>query len=302
MRWHQEKTLMLLIFLGINLALAYLNFWRPYQVLAERTGSEALQQLAVADIEALGLLVTANIPVNPERGAPLRLQMSSAAAAAHGLVERLFTTSSEPAELQQQAIISLCGLEHWRYSLPEQSLYITPRGHWTLRLSAPAGTVPSDTPQAQRLERVAEELARSYNLQPSVAAATGQSWLQAHQGRPVFDAGLLLSRDHQGTTLDYSLVQIVGEVGRREWVSSPIDILLLMGRDPLLRELADSARERGEQLLLADLTLGYFAQFAAAAAGANQEIIARPTWRVLISGAGTLYYDALTGRRLFPTP
>ena len=129
MRWHQAKTVMLLIFLALNLLLGYINYLRPYQVVAQRNDDPVGLQRNLALLQEQNIILQ-NIPdISPQRMSTLHLQPAGAEIAAAQLLPGIFPAG--PAESWR--LLSSSGDLFWRYAAPQSILDITPDGRWTWR-------------------------------------------------------------------------------------------------------------------------------------------------------------------------
>jgi len=336
MRWHQAKTVMLLIFLGLNLLFAYLNFWQPLQIMSARSDDRAVLE------HSLTLLAERNISIlelpdpTPQRMAPLHLQRAGAAVIAQTIPDLFFSKDTQGSRLQ-----TLSGGEIWRYNDEEQTLEIAPDGRWTYRpamlplvgddahiVSQPESNDESNfyTEQEARWEALDFLKAKNIDfseLTPSpfttalgtifyetsssnIHAATPLrsdaylfTWQQLHAGKPIFDATLSV-RVLSGRIgeVSSSLAASLHEQSSHAWVSSVNDMLLRLLRDSYLLDLADAAQKQEETLMIRNLTLGYFTRFATG--DTEAEIIAHPVWRVLLAEGTPIYYDAYNTRRIYP--
>lgn len=302
MNWSRAQTVLIVIFLLLNAVLGYFTFLRPlYLIEASVGGDEAIA--AVRDRllqEKITLLQS--IPRKIPKVASLQLK---ADLQMPDYVNRLFSGKKpevvehiDPYENHfyvvrgetEEAVLSSTGL-----------LTYTNR---EIELSADSPRISYDFARSVAEKFLRERLAvntlgymlqRQWNqgvLSPSQTVI----WCRSFENAPVFDLTIevvVVGDVVQQCTLNP--LRIVGETGSREWITPATNILLRLVEDDYILALRDRKLSQGENwLVIKEIQFGYFSYFAA-----DKTAEAMPVWRVLFQDNHTVYYDALTAKRIF---
>lgn len=328
MQWNKAKTIMIVLFLLLNIALAYLNISRSNVYLSDTENDELVRQSALMRLAESGLVLRQEPLHFAENMGALLLAEQNCLGTPQQIAHALFGSQ----ELQADAWRTLSGGEQWRFCSDEATLEVSDDGRWVYRLNgtlakadaatatASAAEAPTNAPMDAPMNAMkmgydeAWEVAKAFAEQHALMDAfdtrmtslslpeQGQYdfiWQRVHRGYTLFDSELLISVRDGAVIMAYSsLRDIREETAPRMRTCSSNDILLRLSQDADLLAAVQEERTAGRSLEIDALELGFFSAYAAK--HAEEELLAQPAWRVRLSAGRDIFYSALNGQRVYP--
>ena len=317
MRWDKAKTLMIALFLLLNVFLGYINILQPYQLSYQRRQNEAaMHQYALTELETAHIVLEQRPSQYAANIAPVLLG-SSPLWQPEALAAGFFQGDAYHSE----RILTLTGDQLWRFSQGEELLEVAADGRWYYRRNPADNLQPVATESltsaftAEQAKALAEAFLKSRNIalpkdvHLSTPAHAWQSTAQADEytivwclqvdGAEVFDVELSLSVDADGVRSGYSTLRSVEQRQAALSTNSSGDILLWLQEDSYASQLALTHwLKTGQPLAICEMRLGLFTGLAIA--NTASPIAAQPAWRIVLHSGETIYMNALNGERFFP--
>jgi hypothetical protein len=302
MNWSRAQTVLIVIFLLLNTVLGYFNFMRPLHIIeASVGGDEAIA--AVRDRllqEKITLLqsIPRKIPKVTSLQLKADMQMPE-------YVNRLF--SKQTPEVIEQ--IDTYGNLFYIVRGETEEVVLSTAGLLTynnreVKLTEGSPLISYEFARSAAEQFLSERLEIStfgYQLQSQwnqgvLSPSQTVIWCRSFENSAVFDLTIevtVLGDLVQQCTINP--LRIVGEVGIEEWSTPASNILLRLVEDDYILSLRDRKLAQGENwLVIKEIQFGYFSFF-----DADQTAEAMPVWRVLFQDNHSVYYDALTAKRIF---
>ncbi|MCE5196985.1 MAG: hypothetical protein LLG09_07660 [Negativicutes bacterium] len=302
MNWSRAKSVLIIIFILLNVVLGYFNYLRPYRVMEATMGDDAALAAIRDQLLQEKITLLQSIPHEVHKTGSLNLitatEMKQNTANLFSGLDSQTTACTIPNGLvyytvtagQEQAVLSACGLLTYT------------NGMAVIEANTPLISYEFACSVAKNFlhERLGYNIS-GYRLQTQKAAnELGSSqkiiWCRSYEGYALYDVSLEMtvvgSRVASFTLNPY---RITGETSPAQWTATAADILLRLPEDEYIRNLRDQALAAGENwLVIKEIEFGYFSFFSSAESGAAQ-----PVWRVLLQDNREIYFDAFTAQRLF---
>lgn len=302
MNWNRAKSILLVIFVALNLVLAYYNFWRPSRVVEATLGNDAAYAAIRDRLLDEKITLLQSIPKKAPKTSYLTLKRDSTPLA---LADNLFANDQPSKEIIKDEE----GRIHYIIATQNQELIIAPDGFMTYYNfeETPKEDDPLISYEFARTvaESFIKERLKFGTLNYSFSSARGVKAISGvqrvafnrnYQGAPLFDIGLEVKiTGDQVKTSSINIYNTIVPEGKLQWAAPAGDILLRLLEDELVLGWRDEALNSGENwLVITDITFGYFSFFAT-----GTEVKAYPVWRVAFKDGQLLYYDAFTAERVF---
>ena len=313
MRWHQAKTLMILLFLILNAILGYYNFIRPSIIKTNQSWNPAVYEEALAKLAAEGIYLS-NKPSEQTVELPvLRIQRLATADSAQQLASTLLIGE---ADLKTELKQTLSGDMIWQFQKDSRNLEVSSDGRYTYFDADQELENNKVIDESADIFQIAKNFCDQHDLDlksllsfpvqklGSEATLTSHlvSWYAQYKGFPIFDAELgVIVREGKVIILNNTLCTVVEEAEQPLWLCNATDILLRLVSDSRMQELSSRSESLGRPPQIHNLQLGYYGFNQVLSSDANEmDLLVYPTWRVLLEGGEVLYFDALSSQRIYP--
>ena len=301
MNWSRAKSILLLIFVLLNLVLAYFNFWQPGQVWDSPLSGDDIYVTIRNQLLDEKIAILQSIPKKVPQASLLNLKRddSSLLLADHLLAQK---------DVEKEIRISHDHEQNFIFRSDQEELIISSDEFMTYYNRSEEddeeALISYDFAKSAAEDFIKNRLGFSsfnYKFEPfsgveNIAAQQNVIYCPTYKGAPIFDLGIdLVIQNDEVLIGNFNIYKQISSVDRVEWVTPAIDILLRLPQDDLIVQLRDQALEQDENwLVITDLRFGYFSFYQT-----GQEIQAQPVWRVDLDGGQVIYYDAFTAKRLF---